>query len=179
MTIFGQKLADGQIKGDLFAILVQVVFEAIDRTAHIEALVRNNAFPNFNSENPNGALAHEEEGSHFLTVRRRLESLRRDLLVAELQVDASLQKIAILCGGERDRLEPLDGYFLGKLDSAISDYTDVFDPNSSQATQYFASNYLLKEGKFPYGHIFNEEEVQCFFEKMRISLSDLIREYTP
>jgi hypothetical protein len=177
--IFGRKVANAPTQGDFFASLLQVVFEVLDRTAHIEGLLRNNTFPLLNSEDRDGDLAAKGGGSYFLREKGKLTSFRRELLLAELQIDASLNKIALLCGGERAHLEPLDGHFLGKLDRAISDYIDVNDPNSPESTQYFASNYLIKEEKFPYGHVFDEGEVQVFFEKMRDALGDLIREFTP
>jgi len=157
--------------------LLQACLEAMDRAAEIETLLRNNCFPLLNSDDPDGGQAAEGR-EKFLREERRLRTLRRELLRAELWVDASLQKIAAIWGAQKENLAPLDGYFLTKLDRAISDHKDAIDPDSSDATRDLTSNYLIKEVKFPFGDLFDDREVRIFFGQMRNALADLIRELT-
>jgi hypothetical protein len=171
----GRKAVDTSTKSVLVASLLQACFEVMDRAAEIETLLRNNCFPLLNSDDLEGGQATEGR-EMFLREETRLRSLRRELLGAELRVDASLRKIAAICGSEREHLEPLDGYFLTKLDRAISNHRDAIDPHSSEATRDLTSNYLIKEEQFPFGDLFDEREVRVFFGKMRNAMGHLIRE---
>lgn len=170
-----RKSVDAQTRQVFVSNLLQACLEAMDRAAEIETVLRNNCFPLLNSDDPDsGQVAEGRE--KFLREEKRLRSLRRELLGAELRSDASLQKIAALWGSQRENLEPLDGYFLTKLDRAISDHRDAIDPASSDATRDLTSNYLIKEEKFPFGDLFNDREVRIFFGKLRNALGDLIQE---
>jgi hypothetical protein len=172
-----RKTADLQTKQVLVSNLLEACSEAMDRAAAIETLLRNNCFPLLNSDDPDGG--QDAEGrQRFLREERRLRSLRKELLGAELWLDASLLKIAAICGSQRDSLEPLGGYFLTKLDRAISDHKDAIDPHSSDAIRDLTSNHLIKDEKFPFGDLFDDREVQVFFRRMRNALSGLIQELT-
>ncbi len=169
----GRKAVDTSTKGVMVGSLLQACFEVLDRAADLETLLRNNGFPLLISDDPEGGQAAEDK-ERYLREERRLRSLRRDLLGAELRIDASLRKIAAICGSEREHLEPLDGYFLTNLDRAISNHRDATNPHSSEATRDLTSNYLIKEEQFPFGDLFDEGEVPLFFGKMRNALGDLI-----
>jgi hypothetical protein len=170
-----RKTVDAPTKSMFVASLLQACFEVLDRAADIETLLRNNSYPLLNSDDPNGGEAVEGK-EKFLREERRLRSFRCTLLHAELRIDASLWKIVAICDTEREHLEPLDGYFLTKLDQAISQHRDVTDPNSSDATRDLTSNYLIKEENFPFGDVFDEREVRIFFGRIRSALGLLIRE---
>ena len=178
MIFLRRKAVDASAKSVFVASLLQACFEVLDRAADIETLLRNNSFPLLDSDDPEGRQVVEGK-EKFFREERRLRSLRRELVGAELRLDASLHKIAAVFGSERECLEPLDGYFLLKLDSAISDHRDVSDPQSSEATRDLTSNYLIKEERFPFGDLFGEREVGVFFGRMRNALGDLIRELAP
>jgi hypothetical protein len=172
-----RKSVDLQTRQVFVANLIQACLEAMDRAAQIETLLRNNCFPLLNSDDPHGDQVAEGR-EEFLREERRLRSLRRELLGAELWVDASLQKIAAILGSQKENLEPLDGYFLTKLDRAISDHKDAIDPHSSDATRDLTANHLIKDEKFPFGDVFDDREVQIFFGRMRNALGGLIQELT-
>ena len=169
-----RKAVDAQTKAAFVASLLQACSEVMDRAAHIEALLRSNTYPLLNSDDPDGSTVVEGK-EKFLREEKRLRSFWRELLHAELEVDASLHKIAMLCG-EREDLQPLDGYFLTKLEKAISDHRDTSDHDGSEAIRDLSSNYLVKEERFPFGDLFDEREVQIFFGRLRNTLGDLVRE---
>lgn len=170
-----RKSIDVEYRQLFVSSLLQVCLEATDRAAEIETLLRKNCFPLLNSDDPDGGQAAEGR-EKFLREERRLRTLRRELLGAELRVDASLRKIAAIWGSQRENLEPLDGYFLTKLDRAISYHKDAIDPDSSVATRDLTSSYLIEEEEFPFGDLFDDREVRIFFGKMHNALGDLIRE---
>ncbi|MDM7932534.1 hypothetical protein [Tabrizicola sp.] len=172
--IFGRKGVDTSPNGVRVGSLIQACFEVLDRASELEALLRSNIYPLLNSEDLEAGQAPNGE-EKFLREERRLRSFRRQLLYAELRVDASLHKVALVFGTQREQLEPLDGYFLTKLDRAISDHKDVSDLDSSDATRDLASNYLIKENRFPFGDLFDDRELRIFFGKIRNALGDLMR----
>ena len=173
--IFGRKGVDTSANGVRVRSLIQACFEVLDRAAELEVLLRSNIYPLLNGDElAGGQVPNGEE--EFFREERRLRSFRRQLLHAELRIDASLHKVAVICGAEREQLEPLDGYFLTKLDRAISDHSDVRGSGSSEAMRDLGSNYLIEEKRFPFGDLFDDREVRVFFGKMRNALGDLIRE---
>jgi len=70
-----------------------------------------------------------------------------------------------------------DGFFVRKIDQAISDHSDVNNPNSSEGVQVLSSNYLIMEEKFPYGELFSEKDVKIFFQDLRESIRIFVESF--
>ena len=170
----GRKRVDEANKNVVVEGTLHACFEALDRTADLEALIRSNLYPVVVSDDPD-AVEALDKGNIFLQAATQLRAFRRDLVHSESRLDASLHKVAAVCDADREQLAPIDGWFVRQRDTAISNHSDVFDPNSSEAVRDLSSNYLMKEKQFPYGDVFDEQEVQLFFSKLRNALTALIR----
>lgn len=148
--------------------------EVLDRAATLETLVRSSIKPllvdNVDQPSDNGGSRHER----YLCDLARLTALRREFLFAELTLDASLIKLASLVGLAPE-IGCLDGNFLRKLDTGISSYSDTFSRDSSPAVQHLSANFLIKEGSFPFGDLFEEKEVTRFFGKLRGEIEVIIK----
>lgn len=145
-------------------VILPICGEIFDRAAVLEALVRSARNPLLLDDAPLLALPKEDR---YLRERAKLKSLRHDLLLAELRLDASLTQLGAIFASDPKALSCFDDYFVRVLDKGISDHSDSHNPDSSEATQMFSKNYLIDEGKFPFGDLFNEEDVKRMFGKLR------------
>ena len=159
----------------------RIVFEAcsevLDRGAELEALVRGSENWFFLSDEEAGNQKSPNRSEVFLKERKRLLKYQAEVRSLELSLDAAIWKLTIF-----GRLEPMnffgaDGFFVRKIDQAISDHSDVNNPNSSEGVQVLSSNYLIMEEKFPYGELFSEKDVKIFFQDLRESIRIFVESF--
>ena len=125
-------------------------------------------------QNLHGKQESQNKGELFLGERKRLLKYKAEVRRLELSLDAAIWKLTIF-----GRIEPINfgsanGFFVHRIDQAISDHSDVNNPDSSEDVQVLSSNYLIKEEKFPYGELFSEKGVKIFFQDLRESIRILV-----
>ena len=147
--------------------LFQMCSEVLDRAADLEALVRNSTYPLWSEGRDDKSEVKLSKQDRFLRDWTKLRNLRKELLLLELRLDASLCRLTAILGTEKPALSCLSGHFVRSLDKEFTNHDDAWNPDSSEATRAFSGSYLSKDGLFPFGNLFDEEATERLFGKMR------------
>ncbi len=156
-------------------LFMSVCEEVLDRSAELEWLLRSSNELRLVWEKDIVEDKDISKEERYQIEWSRLREYRSQVLRLELLLDASVWKIIVHLGDGAPEFFGPDGYFVRKIDRAISDHSDVFNPGSGEATQLFSSNYLEEEERFPFGAMFGEKEIRDFFRDVRSSIAATLK----
>ena len=158
-----------------YQLISSVCCEILDRSARLKIILLNSADLLFLTEAEVVSDLQFDKKQNYIRDWSRLRELRSEVLASELRLDASVWKLTIFLGDQAPEFFGAEGFFVSKVDRAISDHSDAHNPDTSEAVQVLSVNYLSEEERFPFGSLFDEKEIEKFFNAVRWAVESIAR----